>query len=70
MSSFLFDNIKSLLISLCSKVVKPGIMAKEMSIKKLCLLNFDEETNLLPVDQIDIGFAKPATKKVKHDARK
>ena len=29
-----------------------------MSMKKLCLLNFEDETNLLlPVDQIDIGFA-------------
>ena len=30
---------------------------KEMSIKKLCLLNFEDETNLIHVDQIDIEFA-------------
>ena len=53
---FLFDDVKSLLIPLCSKIVRPDTMAKEMS-KKLCLLNFEENTNLLHVDQIDNGFA-------------
>ena len=68
MIPFLFDDIKGLLISLCSRVVKPD---KEMSIKMLCLLRFENETNLLPVYQIDIGFAATsAIKKVKHHARK
>ena len=69
MIPLLFDDVKSLLISLCSKVVKPDIMAKEMSIRKLyyCIL----KKNLLPIDQIDIRFAaKSAIKKVKHHARK
>ena len=71
MIPFLFYDIKSLSVSLCSKVVKLDIMAREMSIKMLCLLNFEDETNLLPVNQIVIGFsAKSAIKKVKHLARK
>ena len=47
-------------------------MAKEMSMKKLCLLNFEDETNLLlPVDQIDIGFAaKSAINKSKASPQK
>ena len=60
MIPFLFDDIKGLLISLCSRVVKPD---KEMSIKMLCLLHFENETNLLHVYHIDIGFvAKSAIK--------
>ena len=43
-----------------------------MSMKKLCLLNFEDETNLLLlVDQIDIGFAaKSAINKSKTSRQK
>ena len=61
MIPLLFDDIKSLLISLCSKI----------SIRKLYMLHFEDEINLLSIDQIDIGFAaKSAIKKVKHHAWK
>lgn len=65
MVPFLFDELKVCSFH-CSNfiVVKRDLMAKETPIKKLCLLNFEDVTNLLPVDQIDTKFtAKSAIKK-------
>ena len=66
MIPFLFDDIKSLLISLCSRHNGEG------NVNEKALLNFEGETNLLlPVDQIDIGFAaKSAINKSKASRQK